>query len=351
MNPRLLALGDPQAPFTRFQDVLRRHDALDASGDLAEGVSFLSMGDHFDFAAPEGWDLANVGDQGVQILDWLDRQPSGRAMTLAGNHDVSRVMELAHLSDEDFAQARDLAATGPKEDFQNQFPAIPSPGIALRDYAAFSVQQRERVQSLLLSGRMVLAAAVETPGGHAALATHAAVTSRELMLLGIPGERDPVCIAEALNGLLAARLEAVRPKWENGETAALSLWPVHRAGTSGQEGGGLLYHRPQTLPMDAWGQRGNRRYQPTALPKGLLQICGHTHHEKAAALMADIAPSVDAVGGRLRSLVVDADGVRYVTGLVQPAGEQATLWMTDGRLSHNDDVEMLELTAFLSPRM
>lgn len=352
MTASCWALGDPQTTYARFLETLDRARLLEDGRRLRRGVRLLSMGDHFDFAPPPGWSQASVSTSGEQILSWLSEHPPEQVTILLGNHDVSRVMELYRMTDAEFTLARKQSASSKldKSAFFERFPDLPSPGIAGRDYSAFRVSQREQVQQLLLSGRAKLACVVETPEGDRGLATHAGVTLDELRALKISGERDPARIARRLNALLSERVEAVRGAWERGEAAPLDLSPLHRTGRAGQEGGGLLYKRPQTAPFDDW-DAGGRRFHPRRLPPGLLQICGHTHHKKCRELMPDEAGplSVEAVGGRLRSISVrDKKGVRYAVGLTPPRPGQATLWMTDGRMNHSDRVELLRLNAVYS---
>src|SRR6185369_12287923 len=80
------------------------------------------------------------------------------------------------------------------------------------------------------------------PDGREVLLTHAGVTTRELGMLGAPAE--PRAIAEALQAELTRAIERVRDDWTRGISTPLSLDPLHVAGIPGEEGGGLLYHRP-----------------------------------------------------------------------------------------------------------
>jgi hypothetical protein len=340
------AIGDPQTTLTRFLGTLRRAELL-ASGDrLRADVSLLSMGDHFDFES-SGLSWPEVSSAGEEILTWLASHPREQVTILLGNHDVCRVMEFYRMTDASFAAARELGATDADEaSFQVRYPDIPTKGIAARDFSSFRTGQRELLQRLLLSGRVQLACVVESLSGDRGLATHAGVTRRELELLGITStaQHQPGVIAAALNGLLSERVERVRAAWSRGEPAALDLSPAHRTGSTGREGGGLLYHRPQTKPTDDWEAEGARRYHPTSLPVGLLQVCGHTHHKKLRKLMpTEALGGVAEVGGQLRSLTVSGGVVGYRVGLAPPSVDQATLWMTDGRINHSDAVELLPL--------
>ena len=82
-------------------------------------------------------------------------------------------------------------------------------------------------------------------------------------------------IATTLEQFFADAIDRVRPAWERGELAALSLAPLHVTGSNGEEGGGLLYHRP-TNPASSkidlrWAANGERprRFDPRELPSGV----------------------------------------------------------------------------------
>ena len=331
---RALVIGDPQTSLQRFLGALRAHHALDGEDRLRSGVCLLSIGDHFDFHPPPGWTVDAVGRAGLSILSWLRSHAPEQVGILAGNHDVCRVMELYRIDDAGFAAAR---AAGDSPDFADRFPDIPTPGIAQRDFSSFSAAQRVLIQRLLLEGRMRLAATGSTPSGQPLLLTHAGVTTRELALLGIPDVRCPTVIAAALNSFLDARLERVRADWEAGRLVPLDLSPVHLAGTSGQEGGGLLYHRPQSRPLGSWELKGARRYHPSALPEGLLQVCGHTQHAKMSRLLEEV-PEVRS--GALRSLWFSSQ-THYQEGLIER--EDGAMWMVDSSLHHASAPALLEL--------
>src|SRR5215813_2262818 len=282
---RTLVMGDPQGPFDKLIAVLDQHAALD--GDrLASDVVLVSIGDHFDY---DFRDWHTAGQEGLRFLRWLASHDDAQVKLLLGNHDATRVMELVAITDERFAAARAFARSlegdvAGDTKFSAAFPELPTPGFAGRDFASFSVEQRALVIELLLAGRFRLALVGELPDGRVALLTHAGITSRELAMLGAPVE--PHAIAGALEGELARAVERVRDDWLRGVLTPLSLEPLHVAGVPGEEGGGLLYHRP-TNP----GRRGAdrswelarerpRRFDPRTLPLGLTQIAGHTGHNK-----------------------------------------------------------------------
>jgi hypothetical protein len=337
---RIFALGDPQAPFSQFLGVLRAADVIDRHDALHADVTFLSMGDHFDFRPREGQTRQDVGREGLKTLRWLLDQPTEQVQILCGNHDSARVMELATLSDADF----DLAQTLAEPELFTRYPTLASTGIVQRDLCSFLVAQRALVQEALLSGRMRLATVVRTSSGREVLATHAGVTTRELDLLGLPRTRDPHVLANALNTLLHERLDRVRPAWSRQELAPLDLSPLHLPGRSGEEGGGLMYHRPQTTPPDDWSTRGRRRYHPRELPTGLLQLCGHTHHHKMTRLLPERAKAVPD-DGHVRTLLYRAgtDEVVYHSGAYEPGADEGAMWMIDGWMSERDHARPLQL--------
>ncbi|HXX94157.1 MAG TPA: transcriptional regulator, partial [Planctomycetota bacterium] len=291
------AIGDPQTTFEKFQAILDHHGLLAPGGSLKREVSLLSIGDHFDFSNPGG--PSAVGREGLRLLSWLASHPAEQAILLAGNHDLSRVMELASVTDERFAEARAAARKVKEErrkdpdrgrilerEFRERYPELPTSEVAERDYTSFTEEQRRTIQGLLLGGRLRLAQAAEKDG-RPLLLTHAAVTDRELELLKIPGERDPVRIARALNAALDRAVDRVRSSWERGGTEALDLEPLHAPGRAGREGGGLLYHRPSSAPDEVDpAPRARRRFHPGSLPADLIQACGHTGHEKCLKTLA-----------------------------------------------------------------
>src|SRR5215467_11842637 len=298
---RTLVMGDPQGPFDKLIAVLDQHAALD--GDrLASDVVLVSIGDHFDY---DFHDWQTAGQEGLRFLRWLASHDAAQVKLLLGNHDVSRVMELVAITDERFAAARAFARTldgDPARNarFRAAFPELPSVGLARRDFASFSVEQRALVMELLVAGRFDLALVGELPDGRAALLTHAGITGRELAMLGTPAE--PAAIAARLQAQLAAAVDQVRDDWTRGVPTPLSLEPLHVAGIPGEEGGGLLYHRPTNPERPdadhAWelAPLRPRRFDPRTLPLGLAQIAGHTGHGKCLEELG--AWSTEAARGR-----------------------------------------------------
>jgi hypothetical protein len=338
------ALGDPQTTLARVHALLHRHGLLTPDLRLRDDVGLVSLGDHFDYHG----DPTEVAREGLAVLRWLASHPPSQVVILAGNHDLARVMELATVCDEDFAAARVFALTSPPpEAFSARFPNIPTAGLAARDYAGFCVAQRDLVTDLLRAGRMVLAARAAHPDGAPLLLTHAAITERERALLGLHRCVDPDVLAAALN----AHLRDAVARWHN---PPLDLSPLHLPGAHGEEGGGLLYHRPaHPGPGDAWSWDAvrPRRFDPRALPPGLAQVCGHTGHAKCRALLGPWMSDEDRAtpSGGLRTLSVRQGVVRYAMGVEAPALQGATLYLLDADLAKGADGALLSVTDVRAP--
>lgn len=363
---RCFAIGDPQAPFAKVLEVLERHGAL-AGDRLAADVRLISIGDHFDY---DFRDPAACAREGLATLRWLASHDPEQVTLLFGNHDASRVMELATISDADFERARSLAlsiddtaktegarAAAAREvaEFRATYPELPSSGVIGRDYASFTTEQRALVAELLVAGRFHLATTGTLADGRRVLVTHAGVTSRELGLLGAPAVVEAAAIAALLEAFLADAIARVRPAWERGELAPLSLAPLHVTGAAGEEGGGLLYHRPtnpESSQIDArWAADSARprRFDPRTLPVGLTQVVGHTGHAKCTAELA--AWATDAAFARkhggIRTLRVCTDSICYDLGVAPPVAGAADMIFIDGELRRvaAADVALLPLTA------
>ncbi len=354
-------MGDPQAPFAKVREVLELHRALD--GDrLASDVVLVSIGDHFDY------DLKNphvAAQEGLQLLRWLASHSPDQVILMLGNHDASRVMEMAQLTDEQFEAARTLARSidetehrdgdaAAKERTRTEYipayPDLPPPGVLGRDYASFTTEQRTLVQQLLLAGRFHLARTGALTDGRPALLTHAGVTTRELGMLGSE-DAEPRAIAATLETQLRAAVDAVRSDWQAGTNTPLSLAPLHVTGGCGEEGGGLLYHRPSNpdkLDADkAWSLAPSRprRFDPRTLPVGVTQIAGHSGHAKC---VHELGPWVaDAAKqrkhGGIRTLRVQGTIVTYDMGIAPPADGVADLILVDGELRRVPAREVLLL--------
>lgn len=336
---RTLVMGDPQGPYGKLLEVLDRHGAL--HGDrLAGDVVLISIGDHFDY---DFHDWHTAGQEGLRFLRWLASHDRAQVKLLLGNHDASRVMELVAITDERFAAARAFARAlerDPARDarFRAAFPELPTAGLAGRDFASFCVEQRALIMELLLAGRFDLALVGELPDGREALLTHAGVTGRELGMLGAAAEPRP--IAERLQARLAAAVDDVRDDWTRGVSTPLSLEPLHVAGIPGEEGGGLLCHRPTNPERrggDGAGQIARdrpRRFDPRTLPIGLTQVAGHTGHNKCLAELDGWATQA-AFGrkhGGIRTLRLAGQTVTYDLGVAAPASGVADLILIDGEL-------------------
>jgi hypothetical protein len=330
-------MGDPQAPFGKVLDVLDRHAAL-APGPLteearlADDVVLVSIGDHFDY---DQRDPVTAGQEGVRLVRWLANHPDEQVKLLLGNHDASRVMELIAFDTASFADARALARAGDVDALARAYPDLPAPGTVARDYASYCTAQRDAIIELLLARRFHLALVAELGDGRTALVTHAGVTTRELALLGVTG--DAHAIAAALDAHLAAAVERVRADWEQGRATPLSLEPLHLAGIAGEEGGGLLYHRP-TNPSkpdpSVISATRPRRFDPHTLPSGLVQIAGHTGHAKCVFELGDwcTARARARAHGGIRTLRVAGAHVSYDLGVAAPATDVADLILVDGEL-------------------
>ncbi len=348
-------MGDPQAPYAKVMAVLDRHGLL--VGDrLAPDAVLISIGDHFDY---DLLDPQTAGREGVKMLRWLASHDPAQVQILFGNHDASRVMELAHFTDATFAVARAMAlevGTGavPVAAFKARFPELPPPGVVARDYASFYVEQRDLVVELLLAGRFHLAIAAPL-GDRSALLSHAAVTTRELELLGLPTTADAHVIAVALREQLVRAIDLVRADWERGVITPLDLAPLHFAGGNGLEGGGLLYHRPSNPAVGSlFDLQRPRRFDPRTLPAGLTQIAGHSGHAKCVyELGAWVTEAARArKHGGVRALIVDGDQVTYdlVTAnhplLLPRSPTTAELVMVDGEMRKvaSDEIDLLPLS-------
>src|SRR5262245_42930676 len=165
---RTFVMGDPQAPFAKVLDVLAGHRALDGER-LAKDVVLVSIGDHFDYDVR---DPATAGQEGLRLLHWLAAHDPEQVILMFGNHDASRVMELATIDDARFEAARKLARSideteheagkdaadqRMRDEYAPAFPELPPPGVIGRDYASFTTEQRALVMELLLAGRFHLA--------------------------------------------------------------------------------------------------------------------------------------------------------------------------------------------------
>jgi hypothetical protein len=359
---RAFAVGDPQTSAERFFTLLAQADLLDAEGWLRHDVGLVSMGDHFDYKLPPGVTSEASGEEGMKILSWLAAHSTEQVVILAGNHDLSRVMELALFTDEGFQEARQLAGpievlrkarglADPEvaekvESFLARYPQVPTTELVDRDYSAFSTRQRELVQDLLIQGRMLLAHAQSLGDGRPALFTHAGVTQRESQEAGAGStanvESDAGQIARALNAFLKRAVGEVKDAWLAGERMALNLEALHFAGVRGEEGGGLLYHRPSNPHRPSrdgqWESRRHRRFHPNELVPDVVQVCGHTGHKKCLKELADWAlpeaHTMDAT--ETRTLSVVGEEIQYGPFHHREEPGAAHLHFIDGQLGKQE---------------
>ena len=365
---RTFVMGDPQAPFAKVLEVLGWHRAL-AGDRLAPDVVLVSIGDHFDY------DLKNpsvAANNGLELLRWLASHDPEQVVLLLGNHDASRVMEMALLTDEQFDAARKLARSiddtekragedaakqRTRDEYIPLFPELPPPGVLGRDYASFTTEQRALVQQLLLEGRFHLARTAQLSDGREVLLTHAGVTTRELALLGSE-EAAPHAIAAALEAHLKTAVDAVRSDWKAGTNTPLSLEPIHVTGGKGEEGGGLLYHRPSNPDHEgadkAWSLAPTRprRFDPRTLPLGVTQVAGHSGHAKCVHELGPwvAEPAKARKHGGIRTLRVKGEHVVYDMGIAPRDDEAvADLILIDGELRRvpATEVAMLLLARLL----
>ena len=353
---RTFVMGDPQAPFAKVLEVLDRHQLL-AGDRLAADVVLISIGDHFDY---DNLDPDTAGKEGVMLLRWLASHDPAQVRIILGNHDASRVMELAAFDDAGFVAARTFAreidaGTRTVGEFRTAFPALPPPGVIARDYASFHAEQRALVVELLLAGRFHLATVGALAHRTDVLISHAAITARELALLGLAGVYEPSAIAVALRDFLATAIDRVRADWERGIITPLDLAPLHLAGGHGQEGGGFLYHRPSNPAVGSLFDHARpRRFDPRTLPRGLTQIAGHSGHAKCVYELGEWVSAAARARkhGGVRTLIVDDDRVSYdlVTTHDQPfplarGPAVAELVLVDGEMRRvaADEIDLLPL--------
>lgn len=327
---RLLAIGDAQAPLSKFFEILDRHSALGSDGRLREDVHLVSIGDHFDWGTRAGRDQAAT--DGLALLAWLSSHASDQTTLILGNHDLARVGELAAFDDATFREAQvaaDAFAQQGEAAFLARFPALPTAEAAARDLATFREPQRTLVASLLRARRFSAGAAT----GADLLLCHAGITVDDLDHVGIkPAERaNAPRVAAALN----AALDHAVTDWTDGE--ALAIPYLHQPGHSKTgEGRGIFVHRPSlpdgagSTPADFEGPP-RRRFLPESLPLGLTQAIGHIRDAKCRKLLRPHDPDEPLVDGPLRHLRVRDGEVRYARGLPDAAAPHAaTLLFLDG---------------------
>lgn len=342
-RPRRLVVGDPQVDLWRFFTVLERHGLLGGDGRLRPEVQLVCVGDCFDWGGAH--EREAVARSGLRLVAWLAAHPEDQAVLLLGNHDLGRVGELVDFSDERFAQAQaeaDQVYRGGHVDealeqaFLARWPQVPSAELVARDFSAYREEQRGWVEWLLRAGRWRVA--------HAAaedlLVLHAGVTREDLRVAGLAESAwaSAPAVAEALNGALAAAVEA----WREGPLVVPGL---HVPGSAAYgEGCGIFYHRPSLLPEEEARRASTprRRFDPRRLPEGLVQVVGHTRDKRTRELLG--LGREGARDGVIRHLVTDGVSTHYAPGSPPQrarAGE-AVLVFTDGGL-HYAPPESIEL--------
>jgi hypothetical protein len=344
-RPRLLAIGDAQAPLSKFLEILDRHSALGSDGRLSEDVHLVSIGDHFDWGTRVSRDQA--ASDGLALLAWLCAHASDQATLILGNHDLSRVGELAGFDDATFREAQLAAeadAQGAEAAFLTRFPALPTAEAATRDLATFREPQRTLVTSLLRARRFSAGAAA----GADFLLCHAGITVDDLDHVGVrPAQRAHAPrVAAALN----AALDQAVSDWSDGEVLAIPY--LHQPGHAKTgEGRGIFVHRPSlpdgrgSTPADFEGPP-RRRFLPESLPLGLTQAIGHIRDGKCRKLLLPHDPDEPLVDGPLRHLRLREGELRYARGLPDAAEpDAATLLFLDGGMfwAAAADYELLDL--------
>jgi hypothetical protein len=330
-----------------LRETLDHYGLLDASGSLAEDVFLISIGDHFDYGAAD--ERREAAENGLELLSWLASHPPEQVVLIAGNHDLGRIGELAGFSDEDFEEASaaavavyrggDVDAEAERR-FLSRYPSLPTAEVVARDFAAFTVAQRELVVDLLRSRRLRLAHAED-----GRLFCHAGVTVDYLRALGLPADAPANEVANELN----RRLDEAFAAWTSGP---LSIPMIHRPGSSTTgEGVGMLYHRPANPAVAAnrghdLGGIDSRRFDARRIPLGLTQVVGHIRDAKCRQLLGPWADDSEARGGIIRHMVTDGETVRYAHG-PPPAttASRGTMVFIDGGMNHTApaDYELFEL--------
>lgn len=332
-TPRVVAMGDPQAPFDTVRSVLRANGLLGADGRLRPDVHLISLGDHFDWGGPAL--RAQAADDALRLVEWLAAHPPEQCTLLLGNHDVARVGELFPFDDRAWADALALADRAyvqgrlvdpaAEQALLAAHPTLPTAECCARDYSGFRPAQRELVSELLHTGRFRLAAAVGD-----CLLVHAGVTGAGLAPLGLAGA-DAAGVAQGLNRFL----DAAVARWDRRGPLSLEPWHAHGAADRG-EATGALVHRPAP---NATG----RRYVPSDTPTELVQVFGHVRDAKCRELFPAWCDPTPAQDGVLRSMAFDGDTPRYRHG-VQP---DARLLFCDGAMNRAApaDYELLDVAA------
>jgi hypothetical protein len=288
---------------------------------------------------------------GLGLLGWLAAHPPEQVTLILGNHDLGRVGELAGFDDDSFRAAQaeaDAVAAGSADErrFRERYPQLPTAEVASRDFATYRHAQARLVTDLLRARRYCVALAASPR----LLLTHAGVTTEDLGLAGLPAAEasDATSAATALN----AALDGAVASWREG--APLAIAGLHRPGDASLgEGRGIFYQRPGRPGLPAndaslFAGPPRRRFDPRALPPGLVQAVGHIGDRKCREVLGEPwAPPVSAATvGRLRHLRTDHEQVGYAVGVGEaPDPREATLLFLDGTMARADPraYELLDL--------
>jgi hypothetical protein len=356
---RRLAIGDPQAPLSRFFEILERHGILADDGRLHEDVHLVSIGDHFDWGGRAQRDRAAA--DGVALLAWLSAHAPDQVTLVLGNHDLARVGEFAGLDDRTFTvaqaeadalywgadgQPRACPERQAEAAFTARHPGFATAEVAARDFATFTAAQQHFVASLLRARRFCAGVAA----AESLLLCHAGVTADELHALGISAAEQAAApvVADALNAALDRAVAA----WHEG--APLAIPGLHQPGhaTSG-EARGIFFNRPghpdheqgvDAAAASLYSGPPRRRFDPRWLPRGLTQAIGHIRDAKCRKLLGPWAADEEPRDGPLRHLRVRGNEVRYARGL--PTDDDraaATLLFLDGGMNFIPDLADYEL--------
>ena len=332
----LVAMGDPQAPFSHVQAVLAHHDLLTSSRKprLRADRRLLSIGDHFDWGAPTAEARAVAAADGEACLRWLASHDAAQVVILAGNHDLARVGELVNLDDDEFAALQVLAdrhylggaRRQDEEAFFRHCAFLPSTEIVSRDLSTYRFSQQRLVLQLLKARRLRLAHAEA-----GLLFTHAGVTRRALGRLGLDEQASAEAVADGLNGALDAAVTSCLGR----RRTALQVPGLHRPGDGIGEGDGMIYHRPTFVENDQWLEP--RRFDPRKLPRGLWQVVGHVRDKRLVGALGPWSVPKHHVDGVIRHLVVVDEHVSYRHGPPPPRdslpADAAVMIFIDGAMN------------------
>jgi 3',5'-cyclic AMP phosphodiesterase CpdA len=333
------AFGDPQAPHEVLLEILDQRHLL-VGGRLHPSVRIVSMGDHFDWGDPDAASRETATADGLRTLAWLASHPPEQVVLLLGNHDLSRVGELAHFDDESFAEARREADRAYRDDAPERDEAsfraawnLPSWEVASRDLSTFSVAQRTLVRRLLEEKRFQIAFAPRED----LLLSHAGVTKDELTHLGLREDTaDAFEIADALAHALAEGLSQAPHANDR-----LVLPGLHHPGDAHAEGTGMFFHRLTRGPEMPRIPR--RRFAAERLPTGFSQGIGHIRDKKTRTLL-DLPPSGEKEGS-LRTLTLGEGHLRYELGILPRPTDHARILYLDSGMGHTspEAYELLDL--------